>query len=174
MKKKKDIAIVSGTLVLLVLAFSVIYKNYYNDERNIYIAFFKQFEHHSHKKDAVFISVVTDCNIKPTSIEDASLLNGLYAANSENEKPADITKYSSMVNVVGWKDTISFNATSKESAAYINTGKNIIQISQIGFNGAKDKSILCIKTTHSAHYSTFKKNNESKWVLVESKMLWVQ
>ena len=156
---------------MLVVASITIVKNYYNDERNVYIAFFSLFDSSYEMKDVAFVSSVSSCGVEPDHLVGASssLFKEFYSANSDQAKPDDISSFSSMVNVVNFKDTLRLHEVGIEN---ISSDKNIVQISRIGFNVEKDLALICMESSFSASIYMFEKVNAREWELSEHRNLW--
>ena len=165
-------------ILLLLLSVGVIFTiahNYYNDERNVYIAFFSQFDLVPNMKDVVFISSTTNCDSKKIHIKEASesLFNNFINANN-NTEPYDITPFSSMVNVVSWKETkLLHNSTTPPQLYNLKLEKEVVEISRIGFNEIKDKALFCVRAKHLANIYLYKKTDNKTWKLVKYRNLWV-
>ena len=175
MTKKNDIAIIFTLVSLVIIATYIFYINYYDNERNVYISFFSQFDYEPIVKDAAFMSVVSYCGAQPSHIDEASntLFENFYAANSENSLPANISKFSSMVNVVGWKDTLRLHKANSPNIARINSEKYIVHMSRIGFDKEKKAALMCIETRSSSSLYLFKKVDSRGWEIDKSRVIWV-
>ena len=163
MMKNKIVLVV----LLFVVAISVVIitRNYLDNERNVYIAFFKQFERQPDMKNVAFMSVITTCSISPNNIKKApgNLINNFKKANDKNAELYDLSIFSSMVNVVGWQDTKRYK--DMPNTLNVKSGKSIILISQLGFNDEKNQALLCINAGDTSFIYVFKKTNTSQWKL---------
>jgi len=172
MNKKSKFVLVFSVLLVVIAVFSIVH-NYQDNERNVYIAFFKQFESVPNMKDVAFMSILSTCRASPNNIKEASesLFSGFVEANGEQAKLYDISIFSSMVNVVAWHDTKKY----KEMPNVLNmkSEKNILQISQIGFNKEKNQALICMVSNHSASIVMFKKLNSTEWELYKDSNIWI-
>ena len=175
MAKKKDIIIIFIAVILLITSSILIIKNKYDDERSVYVAFFRQFEHESYLKDVAFLSVTSNCDATYLHMREASkeLFDAFYSANDNEKLPNNISKFSSMVNVVSWEDTLKLHQAQSPYIANVNSEKNITQISQIGFDGKKGTALMCMQTNFSATIFMFKKLDSGKWELFKYRNIWI-
>lgn len=171
----KDIVIVSAAVVLAMIALFVVYSNYHDDEREIYTAFFKQFKYEPALNDAAFMSFTSDCGASHKHIQQVSesLFTNFRAKNSKDSMPVNISNFSYMVNVVGWEDTLRLHNAGAPHSARINSQKNIILISRIGFDEGNTMALMCFESSFSANIILFKKMNSRQWEIVEHHNIWV-
>ena len=149
-------------VLLAVIAVVIIIYNKSDDERNVYTAFFTQYESSFNMKDVAFLSTVSTCGIEASNTYEAekSLIQGFKLANNSTAKPANISIYSSMVNVVKWNATNELHGMSHTTSH----GKyTIVSLSRIGFNKEKNEALICVETPHSTFVSLFKKENTNNW-----------
>ena len=173
MMNMKNKIVLVVLLLLLVISVGTITRNYLDNERNVYIAFFKQLEFVPDMKDVAFMNVISTCSASPEDIKEASeeLFTGFMKANDKNTELYDMSIFSSMINVVTSQDARKY----KEMPNVVNmkSEKNIVQISRVGFNNKKTQALLCVMTNFSASLYMFKKLNSSEWELQKYRNIWI-
>lgn len=120
-------------LLLFAISAGTITRNYLDNERNVYIAFFKQFEFVPDMKDVAFMNVLSTCSVSPEDIKEASedLFAGFMKANDKNAELYDLSIFSSMINVVAIQDAKKYR--EMPNVANMKSEKYIVQISRVGF-----------------------------------------
>lgn len=164
MNKNKYIVLLSA--VIFVSSVFILYKNSYNDQRNVYIALFKQFQSSTNLEKVAFSSVVSTCNAQPSHFKEASelLFNSFYTANNIKEKSTDFSIYSSLINVI--KNPVP------EINTKVNLQHDLISVSRIGFNIKKTEALVCAQSTRAEHLYFFKKI-DNKWGIFKLKVIGI-
>ena len=172
MKITKDLLIVVICSFLFVIAAWFAIDNYSDDERNVYVAYFRHLSDVNNHNIA-FNSAVTTCGVNQSDLNTISsdLVTNFFAANSAEVEPNDLSIYTSMVNVVDYQYSLMAH---KSRYSPTGIGNNVIaSISKTGFNDKKNKALLCVKTNHSARVYLFGKDSTGQWRFDKEVYGWV-
>lgn len=144
MTRKQSLIVLTLAAVALVLAAAVVYRDYFNEETDVYLAFLDQFKGEMHP-DATFLSFPSTCggDLRADLPEASSeLLSNFLSANRERAEPISL-------KALAW----SYNIVSLEGAKLLQENRllplfrlfdgRLIRLSRVGFDPDKTHALFC-------------------------------
>lgn len=171
MTRKQSILILAFTAAILVGAGAVVYRDYFNKEGDVYLAFLKDIKSQAH--DVAFLSKPSSCEgATNISMPEASseLFSDFLSANGDNAEPINLRALEGFFNVVSFEEANQLHA-NKLLYLFRSSSKRIIALSRVGFDSDKTHALFCIETKISGDLVFLSKENNA-WKVTKVSNVW--
>ena len=172
MTKKQSILVLVFTATILVIAGVIVFRDYFNEEGNVYLAFLKDIKNQAH--DVAFLSKPSTCEgAKNIYLPEASseLFSDFLSANSDSAKPINLRSLEGFFNVVSIEEASQLHA-NKFLYLFRSSSKRLIALSRVGFDRDNTHALFCIETDIRGDLVLLSKENNA-WKVKKVSNVWI-
>jgi hypothetical protein len=179
MTRKHSLVILIFTTALCCVAAIVIYRDYFNEEGDVYLAYLSHSRNELHDVElanefhsVAFLSAPSTCHdANNADMPDASqeLFENFLSVNNDKEQPINLRALEGQFNVVSFREATQLHE-NKFSILFRTTNKRLIGLSRVGFDKNKTHALFCIEPNRAGYLVYLIKEN-GVWKLVKNS--WV-
>jgi hypothetical protein len=173
MTRKQSLIILIFTVAILVVAATVVYREYFNEEGAVYLSFLNQFDKDK-VRDVAFLSAPSVCGgANRQNMPDASeeLFSSYLNANDKSAVPINLRELEGRFNVVSFDEA---NRLHENNLLHLfkSSSKKLIKLSRVGFDNSKTHALFCIEPGGMGLLVYLVKEN-GLWKVQNSDTVWV-
>jgi len=157
----KNLVILAIFLVAIAVSCITLYKNWNDDEMNVYVSLVTWLDSSISTDQAVFEASLSACGVEEYPSKPDEVTQNLVVVNASSKDTRNINKLSSIANVV-----LDNHQSHRWSTL------NIVKLSRVGFNEEKSLAAVCMESSTGGTIVYFKKTGFRSWTQVSTKYTW--